>query len=63
MSGHRLKLKGKSKADLKASLLQALSSFDSSKEEEVDDHPFFENEDDCYGIDISLELTRMNSSK
>jgi len=53
MSGLRLKLKGKSKGDIKASLLQALSSYDSSEEEELDDHPFFKNEDDCYGIDLS----------
>jgi len=48
-----LKLKGKSKADIKATLLQALSSLDSSEEDEVDDHPYFENENDCYGIYLS----------
>jgi len=34
MSRLRLKLKGKFKADIKVSLLQALSSLDSSEEEE-----------------------------
>ena len=50
----KLKLKGKSKAEIRATLLEALSSLDSEEEEEevneeIND-PFYDNGDDCFGI-------------
>ena len=47
---NNLKLKGKSKAEIRATLLEALSSLDSDEEEEENSDPFYENEDDCFGI-------------
>jgi len=46
----KLKLKGKSKAEIRATLLEALSSLDSDEDEEEINDPFYENEDDCFGI-------------
>jgi len=51
----KLKLKGKSKAEIRATLLEALSSLDSDEEEEEIHDPFYDNEDDCFGILPPLE--------
>jgi len=50
-----LKLKGKSKAEIRVALLEALSSLDSDEEEEEINDPFYDNEDDCFGILPSFE--------
>ena len=53
-AGPTTKRKVKSKAEIRATLLEALSSLDSEEEEEeVNEEihdPFYDNGDDCFGI-------------
>jgi len=48
-------LKGKSKAEIRATLMEALSSLGSDEEDEEEEsssNPFYQNEDDYFGLDM-----------